>query len=89
MRVEEGFQPVSYQQWLHDQRADPTFCLKQRPFMEGNAYTTDTVLPSLLKRLLPTDVHAEVDPDLSRFGGEVLPSTSFLPAFIKNPLSHA
>ena len=46
----------------------------QTPYEEGNPYSTDTVLPSLLKRLLPANVFNEVNPDLERFGGEVLTS---------------
>ncbi|CDO71419.1 hypothetical protein BN946_scf184909.g13 [Trametes cinnabarina] len=42
------------------------------PFIEGNPYTTDPVLPVLLKRILPSDVFQDVDKDLQRFGGEVL-----------------
>ncbi|KAI0822224.1 acyl-CoA dehydrogenase/oxidase [Trametes gibbosa] len=42
------------------------------PFVEGNPYSTDPVLPALLKRILPSDVFADVSKDLERFGGEVL-----------------
>ncbi|EIW59446.1 uncharacterized protein TRAVEDRAFT_122464 [Trametes versicolor FP-101664 SS1] len=42
------------------------------PFVEGNPYSTDPVLPALLKRILPADVFRDVDADLDRFGGEVL-----------------
>lgn len=42
------------------------------PYTEGNPFTTDPVLPNLLKRLLPRDVHEEVYGDLERFGLEVL-----------------
>ncbi|KAI8994137.1 acyl-CoA dehydrogenase/oxidase [Trametes punicea] len=42
------------------------------PFVEGNPYSTDPVLPALLKRILPPEVFREVDEDLDRFGGEVL-----------------
>ncbi|KAI0648104.1 acyl-CoA dehydrogenase/oxidase [Trametes meyenii] len=42
------------------------------PFVEGNPYSTDPVLPALLKRILPADVFRDVDHDLERFGGEVL-----------------
>ena len=44
------------------------------PFVEGNPYSTDPVLPSLLKRILPPDVFRDVSQDLERFGGEVLTS---------------
>ncbi|KAH7922943.1 hypothetical protein BV22DRAFT_1036936 [Leucogyrophana mollusca] len=44
------------------------------PFVEGNAYTSDPVLPGLLKRILPDRIFAEVEPDLTRFGGEVVTS---------------
>lgn len=46
----------------------------QVPFVEGNPYSTDPVLPALLKRILPADVFRDVDADLDRFGGEVLTS---------------
>ncbi|OSD07275.1 hypothetical protein PYCCODRAFT_1430518 [Trametes coccinea BRFM310] len=42
------------------------------PFVEGNPYSTDPVLPALLKRILPSEVFQDVDKDLERFGGEVL-----------------
>ncbi|KAJ8483477.1 hypothetical protein ONZ51_g4672 [Trametes cubensis] len=42
------------------------------PFVEGNPYSTDPVLPALLKRILPSEVFQDVDKDLTRFGGEVL-----------------
>ncbi|KAH9922843.1 uncharacterized protein BXZ73DRAFT_91555 [Epithele typhae] len=42
------------------------------PFVEGNPYTTDPILPSLLERILPAGAFEEVHDDLSRFGGEVL-----------------
>ncbi|OBZ71330.1 putative acyl-CoA dehydrogenase AidB [Grifola frondosa] len=42
------------------------------PYAEGNPYTTDPVLPSLLKRLLPSQALTEVEKDLERFGNEVL-----------------
>ncbi|RPD62338.1 hypothetical protein L226DRAFT_532644 [Lentinus tigrinus ALCF2SS1-7] len=42
------------------------------PFVEGNPYTTDPVLPSLLKRILPPHVFHDVSQDMERFGGEVL-----------------
>lgn len=44
----------------------------QTPYTEPNAYTTDSVLPSLLKRLLPANALREVAPDLVRLGGEGL-----------------
>ncbi|EGN98171.1 hypothetical protein SERLA73DRAFT_183072 [Serpula lacrymans var. lacrymans S7.3] len=44
------------------------------PYLEGNPYTTDPALPGLLKRLLPPSVAAEVEPDLVRFGDEVITS---------------
>ncbi|CAL1712945.1 unnamed protein product [Somion occarium] len=42
------------------------------PYVEGNPFTADTVLPSLLKRLVPPSVLSEVDEDLQRFGDVVL-----------------
>ncbi|KAI0755038.1 acyl-CoA dehydrogenase/oxidase, partial [Daedaleopsis nitida] len=41
------------------------------PFVEGNPYTTDPVLPSLLKRILPASVFRDVSKDMERFGEEV------------------
>ncbi|EDR13367.1 uncharacterized protein LACBIDRAFT_292578 [Laccaria bicolor S238N-H82] len=54
MRVEEGFQPV--------------------PFQEENTYTSDPVLPDLLKRTLPPSVFQQIEPDLIRLGGEIITS---------------
>ncbi|KAF8349432.1 hypothetical protein F5887DRAFT_1059662 [Amanita rubescens] len=45
---------------------------QQIPFSEDNPYTSDPVLPSLLKRTLPSDVFREIEPDLTRFGGQLL-----------------
>ncbi|KAJ3500211.1 hypothetical protein NLJ89_g9894 [Agrocybe chaxingu] len=42
------------------------------PFSEENAYTEDPVLPSLLKRVLPTSVFQEVNADLARLGLDVV-----------------
>ncbi|KAJ3570101.1 hypothetical protein NP233_g4628 [Leucocoprinus birnbaumii] len=42
------------------------------PASVANVYTSDPVLPSLLKRLLPKDTFNEVEPDLIRFGDEVI-----------------
>ena len=44
------------------------------PFVEGNPYTTDPVLPGLLKRILPAHVFRDVSQDMERFGSEVLTS---------------
>ncbi|GLB38330.1 putative acyl-CoA dehydrogenase, C-terminal domain [Lyophyllum shimeji] len=52
MRVEDGFQPV--------------------PFQEDNPYTSDPVLPSLLKRTLPSSAFQEINPDLERLGADVV-----------------
>ncbi|KAK2465325.1 hypothetical protein APHAL10511_002679 [Amanita phalloides] len=45
---------------------------QQTPFSEGNAYSSDPVLPSLLKRILPADVLRDVEPDLTHFAGQLL-----------------
>ncbi|PBK97416.1 hypothetical protein ARMGADRAFT_1009434 [Armillaria gallica] len=45
---------------------------QQPPYVEGNAFLTDPVLPSLLKRILPADVQKDIQPDLVRFGEEVV-----------------
>ncbi|KAI0632061.1 acyl-CoA dehydrogenase/oxidase [Trametes polyzona] len=42
------------------------------PFVEGNPYSTDPVLPALLNRILPSDIFQDVSKDLERLGGEVL-----------------
>ncbi|TFK64633.1 hypothetical protein BDN72DRAFT_825377 [Pluteus cervinus] len=44
------------------------------PFVEENPYTSDTVLPSLLRRILPSELLGEIENDLTRFGGEVITS---------------
>ncbi|KAF9241123.1 hypothetical protein BU15DRAFT_73601 [Melanogaster broomeanus] len=41
-------------------------------FTERNAYLSDPVLPSLLKRVLPSSVAAEIEPDLVRLGTDVI-----------------
>lgn len=51
MRVEEGFQQVGASCYAFDSLADVT---PQTPFAEEHPYLSDPVLPSLLKRLLPT-----------------------------------
>ncbi|KZT73710.1 hypothetical protein DAEQUDRAFT_742841 [Daedalea quercina L-15889] len=48
---------------------------QQTPYTEGHPYFTDPVIPGLLKRLLPSNVLAEVEDDLNRFGNEI--STTF------------
>ncbi|THH16916.1 hypothetical protein EUX98_g9223 [Antrodiella citrinella] len=55
------------------------------PFAEGNAYTTDVVLPSLLKRLAPPEVCSDVDRDLTRFGDVVLTTLRSLSARATEP----
>lgn len=55
--------------------ADTLVPCVQVPPAEGNTYTTDPVLPSLLKRLLPKDALPEIHQDLERFGGEVITCT--------------
>jgi hypothetical protein len=51
MRVENGFQPVSVCCLHFVFRLIPL--LPQIPFSEENPFTSDQVLPSLLKRILP------------------------------------
>ncbi|KAL4251826.1 acyl-CoA dehydrogenase family protein [Abortiporus biennis] len=58
---------------------------KITPFTEGNPYTTDPVLPSLIKRLLPGDARKEVDEDLERFGEVVLTSLKQASARAEEP----
>ncbi|KAF5360912.1 hypothetical protein D9756_004892 [Leucocoprinus leucothites] len=45
---------------------------QQIPFPQSNVYTSDPVLPGLLRRLLPRCTFEEVEPDLIRFGDEVI-----------------
>lgn len=55
MRIEDGFQPVCRVLMF----SSVALSIKlvsgtlQAPFLEDNAYTSDPVLPSLLKRTLP------------------------------------
>ncbi|KAF8073704.1 hypothetical protein FPV67DRAFT_761537 [Lyophyllum atratum] len=42
------------------------------PFPEDNPYTSDPVLPSLLKRTLPESAFEEIEPDLKRLGEDVI-----------------
>ncbi|KAG6909136.1 hypothetical protein DXG01_001888 [Tephrocybe rancida] len=44
------------------------------PFLEDNPYASDPVLPSLLQRILPPSVFQEIEPDLNRFGADVITS---------------
>ncbi|TFK52431.1 hypothetical protein OE88DRAFT_1698245 [Heliocybe sulcata] len=44
----------------------------QVPYAEGNPYTADPVLPGLLRRLFPRSTLEEIEPDLKRFGDEIL-----------------
>jgi len=55
------------------------------PYIEGNPYTTDAVLPSLLRRLAPSDVRSDVDSDLTRFGDVVLTTLRSLSARTTEP----
>ncbi|KAG8214654.1 hypothetical protein J3R82DRAFT_9732 [Butyriboletus roseoflavus] len=43
-------------------------------FTERNAYLSDPVLPNLLKRVLPSKIANEIEPDLVRLGTEVITS---------------
>ena len=56
MRVEDGFQPVS---GSASQRCSSFQLVAsgQVPFTEGHPFTTDPVLPTLLKRILPQRCH--------------------------------
>ncbi|KAF7768060.1 hypothetical protein Agabi119p4_7303 [Agaricus bisporus var. burnettii] len=45
---------------------------QQIPFPQQNVYTSDTVLPALLKRLLPKSIFEEIEPDLVRLGNDVI-----------------
>ncbi|GJE98277.1 acyl-CoA dehydrogenase-like protein [Phanerochaete sordida] len=64
-------------------RAEDGF--QQTPYTEPNAYTADSALPGLLKRLLPPAVHAAVEGDLVRFGGEGLAELRALSARAGEP----
>lgn len=41
------------------------------PYEEGNPFSTDPVLPSLLKRTLPELIFREIQPDLVRLGDDI------------------
>jgi hypothetical protein len=62
------------------ERTNLTSDLHQTPYAEGNPYTTDTVLPSLLKQLAQTNSNGdssaftEISQDLELFGSVVLTS---------------
>ncbi|KAG7445758.1 uncharacterized protein BT62DRAFT_932924 [Guyanagaster necrorhizus] len=58
---------------------------QQSPFIEGNAFTTDPVLPFLLKRILPADVLKDILPDLVRFGDEVVTNIRACGPRVSNP----
>ncbi|KAK0464261.1 acyl-CoA dehydrogenase/oxidase [Desarmillaria tabescens] len=58
---------------------------QQPPFVEGNAFTTDPALPSLLKRILPVDVQKDILPDLVRFGEEVVTNIRAWGPYVSNP----
>ncbi|TFY75981.1 hypothetical protein EWM64_g8031 [Hericium alpestre] len=45
---------------------------QQTPCSDDAPYTSDPVLQSLLKRVLPPRIHDEVDPDLQRFEKEIV-----------------
>ncbi|KZT23442.1 hypothetical protein NEOLEDRAFT_1157320 [Neolentinus lepideus HHB14362 ss-1] len=51
-------------------RAEEGF--QQTPYTEGNPYAADPALPSLLRRLFPRSILEEIEPDLRRFGDEIL-----------------
>ncbi|TCD70903.1 hypothetical protein EIP91_001211 [Steccherinum ochraceum] len=55
------------------------------PYVEGNPYSTDTVLPSLLKRLAPQHAQQDIDDDLTRFGDVVLDTLRPLSARASEP----
>ncbi|KAF5369463.1 hypothetical protein D9758_002733 [Tetrapyrgos nigripes] len=42
------------------------------PYAEENPYTSDPVLPFLLKRILPAKTLEEIEPELARFGQDVI-----------------
>ncbi|EPT05299.1 hypothetical protein FOMPIDRAFT_1057572 [Fomitopsis schrenkii] len=44
---------------------------QQPPYTEGHPYVTDPVLPDLLKRIVPSSIHADIDCDVTRFGDVV------------------
>lgn len=48
----------------------------QTPYTEDNPYTSDTVLPSLLKRILPQHVQNDINDDLERCGDIIFTSES-------------
>ncbi|KAK0504220.1 acyl-CoA dehydrogenase domain-containing protein [Armillaria luteobubalina] len=58
---------------------------QQPPYVEGNAFLTDPVLPSLLKRVLPVDVQKDIQLDLVRFGKEVVTNIRAWGPRVSNP----
>ncbi|KAJ3548263.1 hypothetical protein NM688_g5320 [Phlebia brevispora] len=55
------------------------------PYTEGNPYTSDPVLPSLLKRVLPSHVWPEVHTELGRLGEELVTNIRELSAKVEEP----
>ncbi|KAE9393559.1 hypothetical protein BT96DRAFT_943820 [Gymnopus androsaceus JB14] len=45
---------------------------QQVPLNEGNPYLHDPVLPSLLRRLIPSKFFTEIESELERFGADVI-----------------
>ena len=87
MRVEEGIQPVGIA--FASAKQDLTsrvICDNQVPFIEDDPYHTDPALPSLLKRLLPTEHQREIIDDLKRFSSEVIPGKLYSRS-IQKPIS--
>ncbi|KAJ7620048.1 acyl-CoA dehydrogenase NM domain-like protein [Roridomyces roridus] len=57
----------------------------QQPPPTGNPYLTDPVLPSLLKRLLPSSAFETIEPDLIRLGDELVTTIRPLAPLVKEP----
>ncbi|KIJ17834.1 hypothetical protein PAXINDRAFT_111449 [Paxillus involutus ATCC 200175] len=54
-------------------------------FTERNAYLGDPVLPSLLKRILPSSIAAEIGPDLERLGTDVITTVRAISEGVTRP----
>ncbi|EJD48253.1 hypothetical protein AURDEDRAFT_151052 [Auricularia subglabra TFB-10046 SS5] len=64
-------------------KVEETFA--QSPPPEVNPFTSDLVLPPLLKRLLPQSAFSDVSDDLSRFGAEIVSIVRSIGPLVQEP----
>lgn len=64
-------------------KVEETFA--QAPPPEENPFTSDLVLPSLLKRLLPSNAFADVSNDLERFGAVIVSDIRPIAPLVQEP----